>query len=260
LNRRTAFAAVAGYLAGAGLPARAADRESVTVYAAGSLHEAFEAAGPAFTTKTGIALTFNFAGSDMLATQIQQGAPADVFASANTAQMQIVVDAGLSDGAPKVFAENHIVLITPKANPGHVGGLVDLTRSGTKVVLAEPSEPVGLYAREAFQKLAGRGYPADFASAVERNVVSNELNEKAVAAKIALGEGDAGVVYSTDIIPEIASQVNVLPFPPGVTPDITYPIVALKGAQNITGARAFVAFILSGGQVFLRSRGFVVPN
>jgi molybdate transport system substrate-binding protein len=90
-------------------------------------------------------------------------------------------------------------------------------------------------------------------------VVSNEMNEKAVVAKIILGEGDAGVVYSTDVIPEVAPQVNVLPFPPGVTPEIEYPIVTLKGAPNIEGARAFVSFILNDGQGFLKARGFLAP-
>jgi molybdate transport system substrate-binding protein len=151
------------------------------------------------------------------------------------------------------------VLITPKANPGHVFGLADLAKPGTRVVLAEQAEPVGIYAREAFKNMAGRGFPADYAAAVERNVVSNEMNEKAVAAKIALGEADAGVVYSTDVIPENAAQLNVIPFPPSVTPDITYPIAALRTAHNLDGARAFVAFTAGEGQAFLRARGFLKP-
>jgi molybdate transport system substrate-binding protein len=173
--------------------------------------------------------------------------------------MQVVCDAGFADGVPHVFAKNRIVLVTPKANPGHVFTLADLARSGTKVVLAEHAEPVGIYAREAFKKMAGHGYPPDYADAVERNVVSNEINEKAVAAKIALGEGDAGVVYSTDVIPENAAQLNVLPFPAAVTPDITYTIASLNVSPNIDGARAFVAFILGDGQAFLRARGFLPP-
>ena len=259
MKRGTAIIVTGGFVAGVGLNARAAGPGSIAVFAAGSLLEAFSTAAPAFTKKSGIAVAFNFAGSDMLATQIQQGAPADVFASANTIQMGIVVDAGLSDGPPKLFAKNRIVLITPKANPGHVDGLASLTKAGTKVVLAETSEPVGRYAREAFKKMAGHGYPPDLVEAIERNVSSNEMNEKAVAAKISLGEGDAGVVYSTDIIPEIASEMNVFPFPAGVTPDINYPIVALKGAHNVQGAHAFVAFILSDGQAFLKARGFLSP-
>jgi len=237
----------------------AADTGKITVYAAGSLREAFEAAGPAFTKKTGIAVTYNFGGSDMLATQIKEGAPADVFASANTIQMNLITDAGLVDGLPKVFARNRIVLIIPKSNPRHIHNLTGLINPGTKVVLAEPLEPVGIYAREAFKKLSGHGYPPNFAAAIERNVVSNEINEKAVAAKISLGEGDAGVVYSTDITPDVDSRVTVIPFPDGVTPEITYPIAALKNAQNVPAARKFVDFVLGEGTSFLKARGFLRP-
>jgi molybdate transport system substrate-binding protein len=229
------------------------------VYAAGSLHEALTAANPAFAAATGTDAALNFAGSDALATQILSGAPADVFASANTVQMRRVTDAGLADGAPKLFAKNRIVLITPKVNPAHVDGLASIARPGVKLVLAEAAEPVGRYAREAFANMAGRGYPSDYARAVERNVVSNEMNEKAVAAKIALGEGDAGVVYATDIIPEIAAHVNVFPFPSGVTPDILYPIAVLKRAPDLAAARAFVSFILGDGRRFLKARGFLAP-
>jgi molybdate transport system substrate-binding protein len=258
MNRARVLALAGSYVAAGGLlPADA--RGGVTVYAAGSLREALTAANPAFTAATGTDAALNFAGSDVLATQILSGAPADVFASANTVQMRRVTDAGLADGTPKLFAKNRIVLITPKANPGRVDGLPSITRPGVKLVLAEAAEPVGRYAREAFANMAGHGYPRDYARAVERNVVSNEMNEKAVAAKIALGEGDAGVVYATDIIPEIAAQVNVFPFPPGVTPDILYPVAVLKRAQDLAAARAFVSFVLGEGQRFLKARGFLPP-
>ncbi|HXP93988.1 MAG TPA: molybdate ABC transporter substrate-binding protein [Candidatus Binatia bacterium] len=259
MNRSAAIILTTSFAMGLSLPTSGADSGRITVYAAGSLREAFDAAGPAFTKKTGIAVMFNFAGSDMLAAQIKQGAPADVFASANTIQMKMITEAGLGDGPPKLFARNRIVLITPRANPGHINGFASLMKPGAKVVLAEPAEPVGIYAREAFKKLSGNGYPSDFAAAVERNVVSNELNEKAVAAKISLGEGDAGVVYSTDITSDIASQVNVIPFPAGVTSEIMYPIVALRGAQNVQGAHEFVRFIVTEGTAFLKARGFLPP-
>jgi molybdate transport system substrate-binding protein len=168
VKRVAAIAAMGGYIATAMLPVRAAAGGALTVYAAGSLHEAFTAAARAFTTKTGIGAALNFAGSDLLATQIKNGAPADVFASANLIQMQIVGAAGLVDGAPRVFARNRIILITPKANAGRVFGLADLTKPGVKVVLAEQAEPVGIYARAAFAKMAGHGFPADYAEAVER--------------------------------------------------------------------------------------------
>jgi molybdate transport system substrate-binding protein len=258
MNRATVLALAGGYVA-AGCLRPAEARGSITVYAAGSLREAFSAANPAFTAATGSVAALNFLGSDALATQILNGAPADVFASANTVQMQRVLDAGLTDGLPKVFAKNRIVLIAPQSNPGHVVALASLAKPGVQVVLAEAAEPVGRYAREAFAKMAGHGYPNDFAKAIERNVVSNEMNEKAVAEKIALGEGDAGVVYSTDITPEIGARVRVLPFPDNVTPAILYPIVALRQARDLAAARAFVAFVLGAGRPFLEARGFLPP-
>jgi molybdate transport system substrate-binding protein len=121
--------------------------------------------------------------------------------------------------------------------------------------------PVGNYARTAFRKLNGaNGYPADFGGFVERNVVSNELDVKAVATKISLGEGDAGVVYATDVTPAIADKVKAIAFPPGAAPEAIYPIAELKSAPNASGARAFVDFVLSpAGQAFLKARGFAAP-
>ena len=121
--------------------------------------------------------------------------------------------------------------------------------------------PVGTYARTAFRKLNGQnGFPADFGGLVERNVASNELDVKAVATKIALGEGDAGVVYSTDVTPAVADKVKTIAFPSGAVAPAIYPIAALKGAPNAAGARAFVDFVVSpAGQAFLKARGFASP-
>jgi molybdate transport system substrate-binding protein len=261
--RRSLFcvALVATLWTGPSAPALAQDQGKITVFAAASLTEAFDAAAAAFTKKTGIAVTLNFGGSDTLATQIKQGAPADVFASANQAQMKVVADAGLVAGVPKTFAKNRLVLVTPKDGPGTVSGPPDLVKPGVKVVLAASTVPVGGYARATFMKLNGQpGYPADFGGMVERNVVSNELDVKAVVTKISLGEGDAGVVYSTDVTPAVAPKLNVFPFPAAVAPDIEYPIAVLKNAGNVKGAQAFVDYVVSPeGQSFLKARGFLSP-
>lgn len=259
MKRFSFIAAVALALAVA-VPAGAAGG-TISVFAAASLREAFEAAAPAFTKSTGVAVTFSFGGSDTLVTQIKQGAPADVFASANEAQMKIASDASLLAAPARTFARNRLVVIVPNGDPAKIAGLADLAKPGVKVVLAATSVPVGNYARSAFRKLNGTsGYPADFAGAVERNVVSNELDVKAVATKISLGEGDAGVVYATDVVPAIAGKVKTIPFPPEASPDVIYPIAALKAAPNGAGARVFVDFILSpAGQAFLRARGFASP-
>ncbi len=215
----------------------------------------------AFTKKTKIAVSFDFGGSDTLVTQLKQGAPADVFASSNEAQMKIAADAGLLAAPARTFARNHLVLIVPKDDPAKIVGLADLAKPGVKVVLAASSVPVGNYARAAFRKLNGEnGYPADFGGLVERNVVSNELDVKAVATKVSLGEGVAGVVYATDVTPAIADRVKTIAFPPNASPDAIYPIAALKGAPNATAGRAFVDFVVSpAGQEFLKVRGFASP-
>src|SRR5580698_4364004 len=259
--RRSLFSlALAALLSGTGFAAPAsAQSDKVIVFAAASLTEAFNAAGAAFTKKTGMAVTFNYGGSDTLATQIKQGAPADVFASANLAQMKVVSDAGLVAGTPKTFAKNRLVLISPKSGTMKFTSPADLAKPGDKVVLAAATVPVGGYARATFGKLSGTtGYPADFPAAVEKNVVSNELDVKAVVTKISLGEGDAGVVYSTDVTSTVAPKLDVLAFPAAVAPDIEYPIATLKNAPNPKGAQAFVDYILSpDGQAFLKAQGFI---
>lgn len=254
---------VAGVLAlcvGTPITGAAADSGKITVFAAASLREAFEAAAPAFTQKSGTSVTLNFGGSDTLAVQIAQGAPADVFASANLTQMKKVTDAGLAAAAPSLFARNRLVVIVPKTNPGNVKDVVDLGRPGVKVVLAAATVPVGNYARVAFTQMSAKNNaPADFAAAVEKNVVSSELDVKAVATKISLGEGDAGVVYLTDVTPTVAANVSVIAFPAGAAPDATYPIAVLKATANPTAAAAFVTFILGDGQSYLKARGFLSP-
>jgi molybdate transport system substrate-binding protein len=240
--------------------ARGADEPPITVFAAASLRESFEAAAPAFTHKTGTSVSFNFAGSDTLETQIAEGAPADVFASANKTQIQKAADAGLLAGAPRVFARNQLVIVVPKNNPDHISSATDLSRSGVHLVLAAPTVPVGAYARTTFTNLAKLpGYGAAFQAAVMSNVVSNEVDVKAVVTKVALGEADAGVCYLTDVTPSVAKNVSTIAFPAGAAPEATYPIAVVKGARNAAGAQAFIDFILSpDGQAFLRERGFIV--
>jgi molybdate transport system substrate-binding protein len=244
-----------------GAPLSAAEPPGVTVFAAASLREAFEAAAPAFTKQTRMKVTYVFGGSDTLVTQLKQGAQGDVFASANEAQMKVASDGGLLAEPARTFVKNHLVVIVPKQNPGKIENVADLAKPGTKVVLAASSVPVGNYARAAFRRLNGaNGFPADFGGFVERNVVSNELDVKAVATKISLGEGDAGVVYATDVTPSIAPKVSTIAFPPGSAPEAVYPIAPLKAAPNAAGARAFVAFVLSpAGQASLHTRGFAAP-
>jgi molybdate transport system substrate-binding protein len=248
--------AVGGTIAFAVAPSAAAEKPVVTVFAAASLREAFDAAAPAFTKATGFPVRFSYGGSDTLVAQLLQGAPADVFASANEQQMKRAIDGGAVVTA-RDFARNRLVVIVPASGTA-VATTADLGKKGVKVVLAAPSVPVGNYARQTFGNLAkDAAYGADFAARVQANVVSEETDVKAVATKIALGEGDAGVVYATDVTPAIAPKVRVLRFPAGAAPEVVYPIAVTKNAANAEGAHAFVDFIASpAGRAFLRARGF----
>jgi molybdate transport system substrate-binding protein len=244
----------AALAAAATLPASAAGKPEVTVFAGASLREAFEAAAPEFTRVTGYPVRFSFGGSDTLAAQMQQGAPADVFVSANEAQMLRVADLVV---APKILVHNRLVVIAP-AGDRTVAAIRDLGRAGVKVVLAASTVPVGAYARQSFVNLARNPeYGGGFAQRVAANVVSEETDVKAVVTKIVLGEGDAGVVYATDVTPVVAAKLRVLRFPPGVAPLASYPIAALKAAPNADGARRFVDFVTSpAGLAYLKARGF----
>lgn len=226
----------------------------VTVYAAASLREAFEAAGPQFTKRTGFPVRFSFGGSDALATQLLQGAPADVFASANEAQMARV--AALVQ-TPRTLAHNRLVVIAAKDGP--VRALGDLAKPDVRVILAAPSVPVGAYGRDALRALARMPeFGAGFDERVGARVASVETDVKAVATKIALGEGDAGIVYATDVTASIAPHVRVVAFPAGAAPEAAYPIAVLASAPNAAGARAFLSFITSAeGSAYLRARGYL---
>ena len=172
---------------------------TLTVFAAASLADAFTEIGIAFeTANPGAAVVFSFAGSQTLRTQIEAGAPADVFASANSTEMDLLIDAGLvAAGAPQVFLSNKLAVILPPTNPKGVEQLQDLARPGLKLVLAAEEVPVGGYARQALDKMNG-SFGKEFKAQVLANVVSNEDNVKQVVAKVQLGEADAGIVYASD--------------------------------------------------------------
>lgn len=230
----------------------------VTVFAAASLSGAFTELGQLLEQRqTGVTVRFNFAGSQQLALQIHQGAAADVFASADERWMRAVSDSGLIAGAAEIFAHNSLVVVVPAANPGRIERLEDLTRSGLKLVLAAEAVPVGGYSREALGKLAGApGFGATYAELVLRNVVSFEESVKGVAAKVQLGEADAGIVYRSDVTPAAAPQVRIIPIPDQYNVVADYPIAVLARARNEAGARAFRDLVLSAeGQAVLERHG-----
>jgi len=220
--------------------AAARTHATITVYAAASLTDVFPQIDS--TPK------YSFGGSNTLAAQIQLGAPADVFASANTTLPQQLFQKGLCS-QPVVFTRNTLVLIVPTSNPAGIHSVYDLTKAGVKLDVAATTVPVGSYTRQILKNMA-------LTSALS-NVVSNETDVREVLAKVALGEADAGFVYSTDA-KTVPGQVTVLTMPAWAQPKVQYGICILKNSANAAAAQAFVAAVLSkAGQAKLLAAGFL---
>jgi molybdate transport system substrate-binding protein len=227
----------------------AEDTTTITVFAAASLTDAFTQIAEDYEGLHDVDVRLSFGPSDGLATQIQEGAPADVFASASPKWMDAVAeDPGITDRSD--FARNLLVLIVPAGNPAGLGSVDDLAQPGIKLVLAAEGVPVGDYAREM---LANAG----IADTVLANVVSNEDDVKGVVQKVALGEADAGIVYRTDVTPAVADDLEAIDVPDEVNVVAVYPIAALAGGPTV--ARDFVAYVLGPGQETLEAAGFLPP-
>ena len=220
-------------------------RGTVTVFAAASLTEAFTAAGTALhVEQPGVTVTFSFGASGTLVTQIQQGAPADLVATADTATMQQLVDGGLVD-PPVTFAHNRLEIIVAPGNPKHIATLADLARSDLTLVLADPSVPAGKYAA---QVLAG----AD----VEVTPTSLETDVKAAVARVTNGEADAAIVYATDVH-AAGSKASGVEIPANQNVVADYPIAIVKATHNRAVAEAFIEAITHGsGHDALAQAGF----
>ncbi len=233
---------------------------SVTIFAAASLADAFnEMKQQVERANPGATITYSFAASSALATQLEQGAKADLFASADQQQMDKAKQSGVIQGEGRVFVQNKPVIIVPANNPRNISRPQDLANPGVKLVLAAPQVPIGNYARQVFDNM-GRdpAYGADFAQRVRGNVASEEANVRQVVAKVQLGEGDAGIVYSSDVTPAVRNQLRVIPIPDEVNVIARYPVAVVKGAANEAGARAFVDYLVSpGGQAILERWGFI---
>lgn len=254
------IAALQVTLGGLGAPLHGAQRP-LNVFAAASLTESFTALARAFErSHPDLTVRLNFAGSQILATQIEAGAHADVFASADRRWMTYLSERSALAGDAEVFARNQLVVLIPRNNPGHISRVQDLARPGVKLVLAAAQVPAGFYSREALEALAGApGFPPDFARRVLANLVSEEENVRAVAAKVQLGEADAGIVYRSDVTAGVAIQVRQLDLPSCCSPLAEYSIAVVKGGQEDLAA-AFIAMVRSQeGQRILSGRGFLDP-
>jgi molybdate transport system substrate-binding protein len=251
-----------GWRASTGDPGRASAGTELTVFAAASLREAFGAVKEAYEAATpAVTLVFSFDASSALRAQVEQGAPVDVFASADTRNPRILADAGLTSGEPLAFAGNRLAIVVPAANPARIASPADLARPGVRLVNAGPEVPITAYAGEMLSNLARLpGYPERYAAAVAANVVSREDNVKAVLAKIQLGEGDAGVVYATDVT-AAGDDVRTIPIPDEANVVATYAAVVPKDAPHPAAAASFLAW-LSGpdGMAVLARFGFTAPT
>ncbi|HEY2302070.1 MAG TPA: molybdate ABC transporter substrate-binding protein [Acidimicrobiales bacterium] len=222
---------------------------SLTVFAAASLTGAFNAAKPTLESQNpGFSLTYNFAGSNTLVTQIQQGAPADVFASADEPNMDKLVNAGLVE-TPVVFVKNKLEIAVAPGNPKQITSLQDLAKPGVSVVLCAPGVPAGDYTRMVEQQLGITITPKSLAPDVKTAITS-----------VTSGEADATVVYTTDV-KAAGSSVSGVTIPDNIEPAITYPIAVVKATHNQSAAEAFVQSAVSGVvQQDLLAAGFLPPT
>lgn len=233
--------------------------QTITVFAAASLTDAFteikaqfEAANP------GVTVVYNFGGSSTLAAQLSEGAPADVFASANTQQMQAAQAAGRIAGEAVIFVRNRLVLVVPADNPANITTLSDLAQPGVNLVLAAPEVPVRQYTDNMLNLLAeDPAFGPGYRSAVMDNIVSEESNVRQVLLKVLLGEADAGIVYTSDVTPDAVEQVIQITIPDAVNTLAAYPI-AITDSANAEPAQAFIDFVLSAeGQATMSKWGFI---
>ncbi len=231
---------------------------TLTVFAAASLTGSFTEIGKAFeAANPGATVALNFAGSQALRTQIEQGASADVFASADHKNMDTMVGESLiADGKYQDFATNQLIVILPPSNPANIQGLQDLAKPGIKLDLADASVPAGNYARQVLTNLSkDPTYGSDFSARVLANVVSNETDVKQVVSKVDLGEADAGIVYLTDA--QAAPGLKTAAIPASFNVTAKYPIAVIAKSPNAGLAASFVAFVLSpDGQAILKKYGF----
>ncbi len=233
---------------------------TLTVFAAASLTDAFaEIEGTLEGQNEVLDIIVETGSSQTLVTQLQEGAEADVLATANTSTMTEAVERGLIGGEPVTFTGNRLVIVTPADNPAAVEDISDLTGSDLRLVVAEESVPAGRYAREAICAWGSSGTaPAGAVAVISENIVSDEPDVRNVLAKVQIGEADAGIVYASDAAASAlaGTPLNVIELPASVPVTVTYPIATIVTGNGAL-ARAFIAYVLSAeGQAVLTRYGF----
>jgi molybdate transport system substrate-binding protein len=235
----------------------------LTVFAPMVLTDAFNQTAQAFeANNSGVNITFNYAGTQVLATQIQQGASADVFASSDLTHMSSVKDAGfMNNSSITIFAENKLAIIVPTGNPANITSLADLAKPGIKLDIANNSTACGMYTLQMLAKASNNStYGSGFKNSVMANVVSTETDVNAVVAKVALGQADVGIVTKAEVPAGYQSKVQTITIPDSVNVLAKYYIGVLSGSQNAQQAQSFINYVTSpDGQAILLKYGFILP-
>jgi molybdate transport system substrate-binding protein len=230
---------------------------TLTIFAASSLIDAFGELGKTFEKQNeGVEVKQSFESSSTLLTQIQQGAPADVFASAAQEEMDTAVKDGLVAGKPQVFVKNREIIMVPNDNPANIQSFPDVANPGVRLVLAQKDVPAADYALQILDKANAR-YGDDFEKRVLSNVVSRESDVRASVNRVVVGDADATFGYKSDYTPDIRSRVKVVPIPPDLNIIATYPIAALYDAKDPELAKKWVELVTSKeGQGVLKKWNF----
>lgn len=236
--------------------------ETLTISGAASLTDAFEELGETFAEQTGAEVQFNFGSSSELATQIVQGAPADVFASADQAQMENVAGEDLIEGEPEIFARNREVVIVPADNPGNIQEFADLAEPGLTLVLADEEVPAAEYAEEILANASeDPEYGDQFGQDVMDNIASREADVRASVNRVVIGDADGTFGYASDVTPDIREEVEVIEIPQNLQVVAEYPVAALAEAQNPELAQQWIELVTSEeGQQVLEDWGFEPVN
>jgi molybdate transport system substrate-binding protein len=258
LTGALAVTAGCGSSGASGSSSPSASSTKLTVFAAASLDKVFPQIAAAFRqSHPGVTVTFNFAGTDTLATQIEQGAPADVFAGASTKFGDELFGKGLID-TPQIFATNALVVVVPAADPAHLSSLRDLAKPGVKLVIGDATVPIGAYTRKVLGNLDAV-YGAGYSAEVTRNVVSETLDVTSILTAVSLGNADAGFVYVTDAR-SAGDHVKTIALPAAAQAIASYPIGVVKASKSAATAQQFAAFVLGPqAQAILRAAGFAAP-
>jgi len=235
---------------------------SLTVFAAASLTDSFNDIKTAYhIARPNVTITYNYNGSQALEQQLANGAPGDIFASADLTNMQKASDTKLVSTS-QIFAKNKLAVIVPASNPAQIHTLKDLANKGVKIDVAAPTVPVGKYGLQVLDNLGkSSDYGADYEKSVKANFVSQEENDKAIVQKVQLGTVDAGIVYVTDLTPATEKQITLIAIPDQFNVIAQYPIAVTKSSQHASDAQALVQYILSPqGQAILNKYHFLPPN